>query len=463
MIDFQLNTSRPHYNRLDDYFGLWMMEESRFSPVLQHIAAIDLSAHVAAHRRDEDHARARSSEPARSGAIAVIPISGTLMKAESSLMDSTSSVYARMQIRAALRNPDISGILLLIDSPGGTVAGTADLADEVFRANMVKPVHAFIEDLGASAAYWVASQAGFVSINRTGAAGGIGVFGAVVDRSRQFENLGVHVYTVKAGAYKGMGQPGTPVTKEELDIRQAAVDTYYGQFVQAVSAGRKITTDRAQGLADGRLHIGQQAVSLGLVDAVSTLDDAVARLQSQIAKPKGTVAVTTNTPIESSVATSSGGQPTSLGTQQLLAAAAPLKPIAATLAELKAACPNAPAEFLMAQLEGNATVESAQKAFILQLQQQNTQSAGATTGAAVPGNTVNLAAAGTGRTSVANDAGEDFCSLVDDLVTAGMERQKAVAAVARKHPAAHQAFLMGSQKSKFQRDMLARKASMFAE
>jgi len=462
VIELRLDTIRPQYDRLDDYFGLWAMEESRFEPMLQHIASIDLPSHVAA-RREDVQSRTRSSEPVRTGAIALVPISGALMKAESSMFESTSSVFARMQIRAAVRHPDVSGILLLIDSPGGTVAGTADLADEVARANLIKPTHAYIEDLGASAAYWVAAQAGFVSINRTGAAGSIGVFGSVADRSRQFENLGVRVHVIKAGAYKGMGQPGTPVTQEEIAMRQALVDTYYGQFIQAVSVGRKLPTDRVQGLADGRVHIGQQAVSLGLVDTVSTLDDAVARLQSQIAKPKGTVAVTTNTTIESSVATSSGGQPTSLGTQQLLAAAAPLKPLAATLAELKAACPNAPAEFLMAQLEGNATVESAQKAFILQLQQQNSQSAGATTGAAVPGNTVNLAAAGTGRTSVANDAGEDFCSLVDDLVTAGMERQKAVAAVARKHPAAHQAFLMGSQKSKFQRDMLARKASMFAE
>src|SRR5581483_9650939 len=108
---------------------------------------------------------------------------GMLMKGQSS-MGGTSTVMARRDIRQAVADQDVAGILLAIDSPGGTVAGTDDLAAEVRQARTSKPVWAAIDDLGASAAYWVASQTQRVTVNSpTALVGSIGTLQVIRDLS----------------------------------------------------------------------------------------------------------------------------------------------------------------------------------------------------------------------------------------------------------------------------------------
>jgi len=116
--------------------------------------------------------------------IAVIPLAGPLMKIDSKF-GSTNTVRVRRALRAALADPDVRGILLHIDdSPGGTMAGTADLAAAVAAANLEKPVWAQIDDMGASAAYWVAAQARRIVANATAELGSIGVVAVLEDSSK---------------------------------------------------------------------------------------------------------------------------------------------------------------------------------------------------------------------------------------------------------------------------------------
>ncbi len=100
------------------------------------------------------------------GGIALIEINGVMAKASGKYAQA-STVQARRALRAATADQDVGGIMLGMDSPGGTVAGTQALADEVRAADAVKPVHAHIEDTGASAGYWVPSQARRLSANRS--------------------------------------------------------------------------------------------------------------------------------------------------------------------------------------------------------------------------------------------------------------------------------------------------------
>jgi protease-4 len=130
--------------------------------------------------------------------VAVISLTGKLMKQQASMGGGTSTVQARRDIRAAASDPDIGAILLRIDSPGGTAAGTKELADEITAAKTKKPVWAYVEDMAASAAYWAASQASRIIANETALVGSIGTYGVVQDTSGMAAMEGVKVHVIRS-------------------------------------------------------------------------------------------------------------------------------------------------------------------------------------------------------------------------------------------------------------------------
>lgn len=242
-------------------------------------------AHIKAGRAPSR--RAATTDPGaplfmvRADGIAVVPISGPMFKGFSKYSEA-NTIAIRQAVREAAASADVKGILLAIDSPGGTVAGTSDLADEVAQAGTVKPVHAYIEDFGASAAYWVASQAGRITANPTAEVGSIGTLAVVEDTSGAAQMAGVVVHVISTGPYKGAFVDGAPVTPEHLADLQRRIDALNAHFLDGVARGRRMTTDTVQALADGRMHIASQAQQLGLIDAVGPLESAVSALRAQI-------------------------------------------------------------------------------------------------------------------------------------------------------------------------------------
>lgn len=437
-----LDLFKPDWIRLDDYFGLWAIEESRFQRMVEHADWFNLRSHVQLAEPIKlvtggAVAEVLAAEPGsesifpRSGSIAVIPIRGTLMKQQSSMSSSTSTVQARRMVRAAMADPDIAGILLSIDSPGGTVAGTQALGDDIAAAGKRKPVYAYVDDLAASAAFWLASQAEQVFTIDTGLVGSIGTYLAVEDRSKLAEALKVKVHVIKAGQFKGAGHPGTEITEEQLAKWQEDVNAMNEHFLQAVARGRKLSVDKVREIADGRVHLGAQAQQLGLIDGLKSFDETLAALRDRSAK-------STTSTRKSKMTTESPA------------------PVAATLAQLKAACPNAEPAFLMAQLEAAATVEAAMSAFMLKLQQDFT-----TVRASVPAEPVKKTAGvlpvGTKRAAApvfeAADA-LDFDELVTKAMAGGATRDQAIVTVARKYPEAHQSYLVQTNGSSRQMQRL---------
>jgi signal peptide peptidase SppA len=203
----------------------------------------------------------------------VVPLFGTL--------DKETLVWARENVYAMADNEDLGAILLHIDSPGGTAAGTADLATAVSRAASKKPVVAYCEDLCASAAYWIASQATTVIANRTAVVGSIGVFLVVADSSRFWEKVGVDWFVVKSGRFKGGTVEGAKLSAEVLEHLQERVDSLARVFISDVARGRRMTVDRVREIADGRVFMGAAAKSAGLVDELSTFEDVLAHMRRQ--------------------------------------------------------------------------------------------------------------------------------------------------------------------------------------
>jgi len=211
--------------------------------------------------------------------VAHIDVSGPLTKYQTSfdaLFGGTSYAMLRRALSLANADPDISAIMLCIDSPGGTVSGCADFAQEV--AASPKPVHAYIEDMGCSAAYWIASQCQSITANSTATVGSIGVAMIVQDTSGQYAKDGVKVYRVATGPFKAAGADGTPVSDEMLAEFQRECEAVNKCFTGEVMAGRGMTADQVSKISDGRVFIGQEAKTLGLVDSIASFADAHAAI-----------------------------------------------------------------------------------------------------------------------------------------------------------------------------------------
>lgn len=405
---------------LEQYFGLWAMRVEDFRAGVEWATKLDLHLHLQSDQAAKAQAGGDQATQLR-GEIAVVTLHGPLMKQVSSMSGGTSTVMARRQIRAATANDNIKAILLHADSPGGTVAGTKDLADDVAEAAKHKPVYAYIEDLGASALMWVVSQATKVFANETAFVGSIGTYGVIHDLSALAEKEGVKVHVIKAGEFKGMGEPGTAVTDQQLQELQRLVNEQNEFFIRGVAKGRGLSVSRVRELADGRVHVGKAAADLGLIDGVQTLDATFAQLVK--ASKKGT-------------------QKMSQEKETTVVAATAVQQ-AATYDELKSACVGADPAFICAQQDRKATVAQAQQAWMaeqntrLQASRAETEAAKAKKSGVDP-----VPTGGKGASQPAGDPVAEWQDKVAAKVQAGMSPKRATSAVNRENPGLREQMLV---------------------
>ena len=265
----------PTFGRLTDWCGVWAIEPRAGSALWQLAQRTDLPAHMQAPVPGP-----RPSPVNRSGSVAVLSIRGAMLKGESSF-GGTSTVRVRQELRKAAADPEVSAILLAIDSPGGTVSGTDDLAADVRAANRRKPVVAFIEDTGASAAYWIASQASAVYANSpTALVGSIGTLLVVYDVSQAAEQAGIKTLVLATGDLKGTATPGAPVTAAQTAYLRGLVDSAQAAFDAAVRTGRKMTAAQLAAVRSGEVFPADAAVRLGLVDGIRSIDSVLSELRA---------------------------------------------------------------------------------------------------------------------------------------------------------------------------------------
>lgn len=216
---------------------------------------------------------AKVAAPPHSGGVAIIPINGILMNTIPkwfSFFDIEATSYGDIvaQVKAAVLSEDVERIHLMVNSPGGTVAGVHEASQAIFAARKSKQVTAHINDLGASAAYHLAAQAETISVGPNAEVGSIGVFSVYVDSSKAAEDEGFKVHVIRSGDHKGMGIPGVEITKEQLASQQAVVDGMADNFVKAVATGRDMKVSEVRKLATGETWIAKTAKSNGLIDSV---------------------------------------------------------------------------------------------------------------------------------------------------------------------------------------------------
>ncbi|MBF0556337.1 MAG: signal peptide peptidase SppA [Nitrospirae bacterium] len=219
------------------------------------------------------------------GSTAVIEVSGFLTQNPdifSMLFGGTSTETIADSLKTALADPAVKGILLNVDSPGGTVSGTSGLSDLIYNSRGAKPIAALV-NLSLSAAYWIASAADRVYMaSGTSQAGSIGVVARHVDMSQAEAMNGVKTTQVFAGKHKTATSPYEPLSADGKQTLQGAVDYIYNLFINAVSRNRGMGVETVKkDMADGRIFIGQQAVNSGLADGIKTMDEVLKSLSSK--------------------------------------------------------------------------------------------------------------------------------------------------------------------------------------
>lgn len=300
----QLTIPRREGVRLDDYCGAWCIEASRGHQLAELARNTDLAAHID-RQTQLDRETTSNVVTTDDGSLAVVQVAGVLMKSETSLTTSTSTVRLRQDLRRLADDDAIRGVMLLIDSPGGTAAGTADAAAEVRRLAAAKPTHAFIEDLGASAAYWLACPADRIVANTNDASiGSVGTMMVLHDVSVAAEREGVESVVIATGDLKGTAVPGSKITDAQREYLRTLVDSTQASFNEAVRRGRGMTDSQLAAVKSGAVFPATEAKRLGLIDDIASFDDALADLAAaarttgrtaRTSRPTATIATPTRT------------------------------------------------------------------------------------------------------------------------------------------------------------------------
>lgn len=215
--------------------------------------------------------------------IAVIPILGTLVQKLGSLRPysgMTGYDGIRQSFLTALYDPEVNGICLDIDSPGGEVAGCFDLVDEIYSARGTKPIHAILSENAYSAAYALASAADKIYVPRTGGVGSIGVIVIHCDWSQRIKEDGLQVTIITYGDRKAESNPYVPLTAQARDSIQDDVDAMGKLFVSTVARNRGISEKTIRD-TQAACFLAVEGVGLGLADEVITPDAAFRKLLSE--------------------------------------------------------------------------------------------------------------------------------------------------------------------------------------
>jgi len=203
--------------------------------------------------------------PTRYASTAIIPIKGVITSGLPSIyrmVGYADTAQISAWLAAAVADPSVTQILLCIDSPGGMVTGTPELAAEVAAADLIKPVYAHTFGMIASAAYWIASQARAIYCTTSSEIGCIGVYQITYDQSKYLEANGIRATIFKSGDLKAAGHPDFPLTESQAAFLQAEIDALGALFRETVVSKRSTVAPDSM---RGQSFLGTQAATLGLV------------------------------------------------------------------------------------------------------------------------------------------------------------------------------------------------------
>jgi capsid assembly protease len=211
----------------------------------------------------------------RDGNLAIIPVVGTLVKANSWFSCDATYAALRQAVTAAVSAKGIDGAMLDGDTPGGTVAGVQETGDFLARMGQKMPIYGWVDDLAASAGYWLLSQTRMIGAHQAADVGSIGVLTVHYDRSqRDFQN-GVKRTVLAVGDLKAAGNDTEPLGKEERAYIMDRLEQTYGLFIGAVNKGRPQMSAEHIRAMQSRVYKAGQAKEMQLIDHVMGRDEYI--------------------------------------------------------------------------------------------------------------------------------------------------------------------------------------------
>lgn len=212
--------------------------------------------------------------------VAILPLVGVVAKRANIFMRISGGVSTEIFSRdyaSAMDNPDVKALVIDMDTPGGTVDGTPDVAEQIFSSRGVKPVITWTNGMMASAGTWIGTAADRVYISsEVVTTGSIGVVAGHRDVSKREKKMGVKTTEITAGRYKRIASSYAPLSEDGRAVIQAQVDHIYSVFVDAVGRHRGMTPEAVlERAADGRIFAGKQGIEAGLVDGVLSFEEVL--------------------------------------------------------------------------------------------------------------------------------------------------------------------------------------------
>ncbi len=197
--------------------------------------------------------------------VAVLEIKGVIAEADEVLE----------KIRTISEKSGVKAVIVRIDSPGGGVAASQEIYEELKKLDKTKPVIASLSSLAASGGYYVAIGARKIVANPGSLTGSIGVIMQLADLQKLYDFIKITPITIKSGKFKDIGSTSRNMTTEERQILQKLSDDIHVQFKKHVAEARKIPISEVEKLADGRIFTGLGAKDVHLVDEIGNFEDAI--------------------------------------------------------------------------------------------------------------------------------------------------------------------------------------------
>ena len=220
-------------------------------------------------------------ERARRGSankIAVISLRGLISTGISGNVGETMVDDLCWQLEQARNDDNVRALVLEIDSPGGEVTASDIVYNAVAKTRVTKPVVVYMESLAASGGYYVSCGGQYLMANETSITGSIGVIIQTLNYQQLFDKIGLAAVVFKSGKFKDMLNGARPITPEERDYIQSFVMKTYEKFLGIVVKERHLSADGLRnGIADGRILSGRDALEYRLIDGLGQIEDAYAK------------------------------------------------------------------------------------------------------------------------------------------------------------------------------------------
>jgi len=279
------NITSQHLQQLSDNSGILSADQAKSEKLVDTIGYYDTATSLLkkiSNSNDENFAPVdiekyidlNKSKKANFNKIAVIYAEGTITDGKGDRDEIAGERFAK-EIRKLSEKKDVKGVVLRINSPGGSATASDVILREIKRLQQKKPVVISMGNTAASGGYWIATGGQYIFAQDNTITGSIGVFGMLLNLQKLANNNGITWDVVKTGKLADISTNSRPKTAQELAIYQKQVNHIYDLFLDKVASSRHLSREKVKTIAQGRVWSGQQAQKIGLVDQIGGLDQAI--------------------------------------------------------------------------------------------------------------------------------------------------------------------------------------------